>query len=229
MLRSIKSEGGNPSMPSSDLGTTDFGYACDENGCVLVVQQESRETAEAPFHGMLSGPNWSLGLLNNSGPYNSQSFATASFSTDSSLEFDPLDNSSSDNSSSSSSGSDHAALVAGPSWRVLLSAEDFADLVHMLAQLRMAVASLRYQCLWNAGTLERPPSKAKWEGRHFKLTAVYAPGKPGFSVYMTFRHEDDYGPHVRQVSMCWPPEVTAAVVPALDDVLGLRPMAARGT
>jgi hypothetical protein len=51
--------------------------------------------------------------------------------------------------------------VAGPSWRVLLSAEDFADLVHMLAQLRMAVASLRYQCLWNAGTLERPPSKAK--------------------------------------------------------------------
>jgi hypothetical protein len=51
--------------------------------------------------------------------------------------------------------------VAGPSWRVLLSAEDFADLVHMLAQLRMAVASLRYQCLWNVGTLERPPSKAK--------------------------------------------------------------------
>lgn len=45
MLSSIKSEGGNPSMPSSDLGSTDFGYACDENGCVLVVQQESRETA----------------------------------------------------------------------------------------------------------------------------------------------------------------------------------------
>jgi hypothetical protein len=71
--------------------------------------------------------------------------------------------------------------------------------------------------------------RVQWEGRHFKLTAVYAPGEPGFSVYMTFRHEDDYGPHVRQVSMCWPPEVTAAVVPALDDVLGLRPMAARGT
>jgi hypothetical protein len=45
LLRSIKSEGGNPSMPASDLGTTDFSYACDENGCVLVVQQESRETA----------------------------------------------------------------------------------------------------------------------------------------------------------------------------------------
>jgi hypothetical protein len=54
LLRSIKSEGGNPSMPSSDLGTTDFGYACDENGCVLVVQQESRETAgEAPTVGVL--------------------------------------------------------------------------------------------------------------------------------------------------------------------------------
>lgn len=110
--------------------------------------------------------------MRSSGPYNSQSFATASFSTDSSLEFDPLDNSSSDNSSSSS-GSDHAALVAGPSWRVLLSAEDFADLVHMLAQLRMAVASLRYQCLWNAGTLERPPSKAKvcmFRGRAFTVS-----------------------------------------------------------
>jgi len=28
-------------MSSSDLGYTDFGYACDANGCVLVVQQDS--------------------------------------------------------------------------------------------------------------------------------------------------------------------------------------------
>jgi hypothetical protein len=41
LLDSIKQGGGLPSMSSSDLGYTDFGYACDENGCVLVVQQDS--------------------------------------------------------------------------------------------------------------------------------------------------------------------------------------------
>jgi hypothetical protein len=41
LLDSIKEGGGLPSMSSSDLGFTDFGYACDENGCVLVVQQDS--------------------------------------------------------------------------------------------------------------------------------------------------------------------------------------------
>lgn len=76
-----------------------------------------------------------------------------------SMDFDPLYTGS--DSSSSSGGSDHAAIVAGPSWRVLLSAADFADFVHMLGQLRMAVASLRFQGLWNAGNKERPPSKAK--------------------------------------------------------------------
>lgn len=41
LLDSIKEGGGLPSMSSSNLGYTDFGYACDENGCVLVVQQDS--------------------------------------------------------------------------------------------------------------------------------------------------------------------------------------------
>jgi hypothetical protein len=101
----------------------------------------------------------------SSGPYNSQSFATASFSPDTSVdpwtpEFDtinPMDLSNSDRGS----GSDHAALVSGPSWRVLLSMADFADFVHMLGQLRTAVASLRFQGLWHAGSRERPPSRAK--------------------------------------------------------------------
>lgn len=61
----------------------------------------------------------------------------------------------------SASSSSHEALVSGPSWRVFLSAADFADFVHMLGQLRMAVASLRFQGLWNAGGRDRPPSQAK--------------------------------------------------------------------
>lgn len=71
---------------------------------------------------------------------------------------------------------------------------------------------------------------SQWEGQRFKLTAVFAPGEPGFTVQMVFRHEaDDFGPDVREVRVCWPVEVTAAAVAALDDTLGLRPMAARGT
>lgn len=42
LLESIKEGGGVPSMSSSNLGYTDFGYACDASGCVLVVQQDSR-------------------------------------------------------------------------------------------------------------------------------------------------------------------------------------------
>jgi heme A synthase len=71
-------------------------------------------------------------------------------------DFDPLYT-----NDSSSSSSSHAALVAGPSWRVLLSAADFVDFVHILGQLRMAVASLRFQGLWNAGSRDRRPSQAK--------------------------------------------------------------------
>lgn len=44
LLDSIKQGGGSPSMSSSNLGYTDYGYACDENGCVLVVQQDSTNT-----------------------------------------------------------------------------------------------------------------------------------------------------------------------------------------
>ena len=69
----------------------------------------------------------------------------------------------------------------------------------------------------------------QWEGRHFKMTAVYAPGEPGFSVQMTFSQEDEYGPDVRSISTCWPADVTAAAMAALDDALGLRPLAVRGT
>jgi hypothetical protein len=73
------------------------------------------------------------------------------------MDFDPL----ATISDISSGGSEYPAIVSGPSWRVLLSAADFADFVHMLGQLRMAVASLRFQGLWNAGSKDRPPSKAK--------------------------------------------------------------------
>lgn len=69
----------------------------------------------------------------------------------------------------------------------------------------------------------------QWEGLHFKVTAVYAPGDPGFTVHMTFNHEEDYSAAIRQISMCWPQEVTAAVIAALDETLGFRPLAARGT
>jgi hypothetical protein len=37
-------------------------------------------------------------------------------------------------------------------------------LVHMLVQLRMAVASLQHQGLWRAGKGDRPPSRAKVGG-----------------------------------------------------------------
>jgi hypothetical protein len=76
------------------------------------------------------------------------------------MEFDPLATVS-DISGGGGSSSEYPAIVSGPSWRVLLSAADFADFVHMLGQLRMAVASLRFQGLWNAGSKDRPPSKAK--------------------------------------------------------------------
>jgi len=44
LLDSIKQGGGSPRMSSSGLGYTDFGYACDASGCVLVVQQDSTNT-----------------------------------------------------------------------------------------------------------------------------------------------------------------------------------------
>lgn len=69
----------------------------------------------------------------------------------------------------------------------------------------------------------------QWEGRHLKLTAVYARGDPGFTVHMTFNLVEDYNSAFRQISMCWPPEVTAAAIAALDETMGFRPLAARGT
>jgi hypothetical protein len=42
-----------------------------------------------------------------------------------------------------------------------LEASELSELVHMLVQLRMAVASLQYQGLWRAGKGDRPPSRAK--------------------------------------------------------------------
>lgn len=61
LLGSIKAGGGTPRhMPSPH----DPQPVCDENGCVLVVQQDSRDSTEAPFQHMLSGPDWSLGLVN---------------------------------------------------------------------------------------------------------------------------------------------------------------------
>lgn len=43
-------------MSSANLGYTDFGYACDENGCVLVVQQDSN-------HKTGEGRGWQQGAL----------------------------------------------------------------------------------------------------------------------------------------------------------------------
>jgi hypothetical protein len=52
-------------------------------------------------------------------------------------------------------------VASGPGWHVTLEPSELSELVHMLVQLRMAVASLQYQGLWRAGKGDRPPSRAK--------------------------------------------------------------------
>jgi hypothetical protein len=64
-------------------------------------------------------------------------------------------------SSSSSNTSPYSCVASGPGWHVALETAELSELVHMLVQLRMAVASLQYQGLWRAGKEERPPSRAK--------------------------------------------------------------------
>lgn len=107
--------------------------ACLPSGCGL-VPMSPRVHAYTHAH------------ANSSAPYVSESFGTTA--TTSTQDDD------------SSSDSLHA-LVSGPHWRLLLSARELSEFVHMLSQLRMAVASLRFQGLWQAGGTDRPPSRAK--------------------------------------------------------------------
>lgn len=90
-------------------------------------------------------------------PHRSQAFETAAFeSTETSDNLDYQSNSNHEPS--------FACIVSGSSWRVLLSSVEMSEFVHMLAQLRMAVASLQYQGLWRPAKGDRPPSKAKVGG-----------------------------------------------------------------
>lgn len=50
LLDSIVAGGGAPTMASVELGYTeytDFGFACDESGCVLAVQQQDSKHAQS--------------------------------------------------------------------------------------------------------------------------------------------------------------------------------------
>lgn len=69
----------------------------------------------------------------------------------------------------------------------------------------------------------------QWEGQHLKLTAVHAHGEPGFSMHMQFMVEEDFSSAVRHISVSWPADVTAQAIAALDDTMGFRPLAVRGT
>jgi hypothetical protein len=55
----------------------------------------------------------------------------------------------------------YSCVASGPGWQVALEPSELSELVHMLVQLCMAVASLQYQGLWRAGKGDRPPSRAK--------------------------------------------------------------------
>jgi hypothetical protein len=72
--------------------------------------------------------------------------------------------------------------------------------------------------------MSRTPTHVQWNGPRIRLTAVYAPGEPGFSVESAFLGDDG-----REVRCAWPADATAALVAQLDQTLGFRPMAARGT
>jgi hypothetical protein len=132
---------------------------------------------------MLSGAGWSLGLLD---ACSSQPPFSVSSSVESSLEegdglfgYGPP-------AAASAAGREHhhAAVICGPTWHVSLGREDFSAYVHMLGQLRMAVSSLRYQQLWNAGSRERPPSCARvrltaWGRGGMRLDALTVDGCRG--------------------------------------------------
>lgn len=206
-------------MASVELGYTeytDFGFACDESGCVLAVQQQDSKHAQSTpsLTSLLSGADWSLGMLPVTTPSQTRFEAFLPTSSSETVDYQLA---------SSSSAASFSCVASGPGWQVALEPAELSELVHMLVQLRMAVASLQYQGLWQAGKGERPPSRAKWESKGLGLTAVYCPGEPGFSVELRFSAQG------RGMRLSWPPKVAADVITAFDDEMGLRPLAARGT
>ena len=68
---------------------------------------------------------------------------------------------------SSSDGEDEGAagplgaIVSGPCWSVPLTPSELADVMSMLSQLRLMVATLAAQGQWHAASAERPASRVK--------------------------------------------------------------------
>lgn len=103
------------------------------------------------------------------------------------------------------------ALVSGPGWSMPLTANELGDVLFVLQQLRVAVASLKDQGQWLPASGERPVSRAKWQSRHISMQAIYAAGAvPGFAIDMTFAAGK------RTVSTSWPAEVVTDLVARLD-------------
>jgi hypothetical protein len=48
-------------------------------------------------------------------------------------------------------------------------------------------------------------------------------------MHIQFMVEEDFNSAVRHISVSWPADVTAQAVAALDDTMGFRPLAVRGT
>ncbi|WIA16699.1 hypothetical protein OEZ85_013356 [Tetradesmus obliquus] len=149
---------GTPALQASIDELEQMGYVCDESGCVLVLPGDRERAAGPPaINGLLSGDNWSLGML-------------------------PEPDSDDDEE-----GSPYTALVSGPCWSVPLKPSELSDFVGMLSQLRLMVANLAAQGQWHGGSADRPASRVKWETNHIVMKAAHAPTEPGFSIEITFR------------------------------------------
>ncbi|KAF6254502.1 hypothetical protein COO60DRAFT_1703289 [Scenedesmus sp. NREL 46B-D3] len=149
---------GTPALQASIDELEQMGYVCDESGCVLVLPGDRERAAGPPaVDGLLSGENWSLGMLPES------------------------------DSDEGEEGSPYTALVSGPCWSVPLKPSELSDFVGMLSQLRLMVANLAAQGQWHSGSADRPSSRVKWETNHIVMKAAHAPTEPGFSIEITFR------------------------------------------
>lgn len=164
-----------------------LGYVCDESGCVLVLpgDRQQDEGTEKSSIGFLSGSNWSLGMLETV-PEPEEGEPPTSFT----------------------------AEISGPCWTIPLKPNELADILGMLAQLRMMVANLSAQGQWLGGNGDRPASRVKRETNHIVMTASHSPVDPGFSLEMTFRTSR------RSVTTFWPADVTAAAIAAVDKSVG---------
>jgi len=177
-----------PGVQASIEELQGLGYVCDESGCVLVLpgdRQQEEGVEKKSSIGYLSGSNWSLGML-ESVPEPEEGEPPTPFT----------------------------AEISGPCWTIPLKPNELADILGMLAQLRLMVANLSAQGQWLGGNGDRPISRVKRETNHIVMTASYSPVDPGFSLEMTFRTSR------RSVTTFWPADVTAAMIVAVDKALG---------